>query len=44
MGSGIMPQALSSEQEIEMLKNQAQAVAQQLKEIQRRIAELEKGK
>jgi hypothetical protein len=44
MGSGIIPQGLSSEQEIEMLKNQAQAVAQQLKEIQHRIAELEEGK
>jgi predicted Fe-Mo cluster-binding NifX family protein len=44
MGPGIMPQAMSPEQEIEMLKNQAQAMAQQLKEIQRRIAELEKRK
>lgn len=47
MGPGIMPQAapqaMSPEQEIEMLKSQAQMMAQQLNEIQRRIAELEKG-
>jgi len=42
MRSEIIPQAISPEQEIEMLKNQAQMMAQQLKEIQRRIAELEK--
>ena len=48
MGPGIMPQAappaMSPEQEMEMLKSQAQMMAQQLNEIQRRIAELEKGK
>jgi predicted Fe-Mo cluster-binding NifX family protein len=48
MGPGIMPQAappaMSPEQEIEMLKSQAQMMAQQLNEIQRRIAELEKGR
>jgi len=37
------PQAMSSEQEVEMLKNQAQAMSQQLNEIQRRLEELEKG-
>jgi len=48
MGPGIMPQAapkaMSPEQEIEMLKSQAQMMAQQLNEIQRRIEELEKGR
>jgi predicted Fe-Mo cluster-binding NifX family protein len=48
MGPGIMPQAapqaMSPEQEIEMLKSQAQVMAQQLNEIQRRIQELEKGR
>ena len=46
MGRGpeIMPQAMGPEQEIEMLKSQAQMMAQQLNEIQRRIEELEKGR
>jgi len=48
MGPGIMPQsappAMSPEQEIEMLKSQAQTLGQQLNEIQRRIEELEKGR
>jgi predicted Fe-Mo cluster-binding NifX family protein len=48
MGPGIMPQptpqAMSPEQEIEMLKSQAQMMAQQLNEIQRRIEELQKGR
>jgi predicted Fe-Mo cluster-binding NifX family protein len=47
MGSGIMPQptpqAMSPEQEIEMLKSQAQMLGQQLNEIQRRLEELEKS-
>jgi predicted Fe-Mo cluster-binding NifX family protein len=47
MGPGIMPQAappaMSPEQEIEMLKSQAQMLGQQLNEIQRRLEELEKG-
>jgi chaperonin cofactor prefoldin len=47
MGPGIMPQeaptAMSPEQEIEMLKSQAQTLGQQLNEIQRRLEELEKG-
>ena len=47
MGPGIMPQAappaMSPEQEIEMLKSQAQMLSQQLNEIQRRLEELEKG-
>jgi predicted Fe-Mo cluster-binding NifX family protein len=47
MGPGIMPQAappaMSPEQEIEMLKSQAQMLGQQLDEIQRRLEELEKG-
>jgi predicted Fe-Mo cluster-binding NifX family protein len=47
MRSGIMPQAtpaaMSPEQEIEMLKSQAQMLGQQLNEIQRRLDELEKG-
>ena len=38
------PQAMSPEQEIEMLKSQAQTMAQQLNEIQRRIEGLEKGR
>ena len=48
MGPGIMPQAtppaMSPEQEIEMLKSQAQMLGQQLNEIQRRLEELEKGR
>jgi len=51
MGAGMMPPASpisqppSAEQEIEMLKAQSQALAQQLSEIQRRIEELgKKGK
>ena len=48
MGPGIMPQAapqtMSPEQEIEMLKSQAQMMTQQSNEIQRRIEELEKGR
>jgi len=43
MGPGIIPQALNQEQEIEMLKSQAQMLGQQLNEIQRRLEELEKG-
>jgi predicted Fe-Mo cluster-binding NifX family protein len=47
MGPGIIPHAaphaMSPEQEIGMLKSQAQMMAQQLNEIQRRIEELEKG-
>jgi predicted Fe-Mo cluster-binding NifX family protein len=47
-GPGIMPQAapqtMSPEQEIEMLKSQAQMMTQQSNEIQRRIEELEKGR
>lgn len=47
MGPEIMPQAappaMSPEQEIEMLKSQAQMMGQQLNEIQRRLEELEKG-
>jgi len=46
MGPGIMPQAapqaMSPEQELEALKSQTQMMAQQLDEIQHRIAELEK--
>jgi len=37
------PQAVSPGQEIEILKSQAQMMAQQLSEIQRRLEELEKG-
>ncbi len=48
MGPGIMPQAATQamrpEQEIEMLKSQAQMMTQQLSEIQRRLEELEKGR
>jgi predicted Fe-Mo cluster-binding NifX family protein len=48
MGPGMMPQAvpptMSREQQIEMLKNQAQMLGQQLNEIQRRLEELEKGR
>jgi predicted Fe-Mo cluster-binding NifX family protein len=48
MGMGMTPmpasQAVSLEQEIEMLKTQAQTLGQQLSEIQRRLEELEKGK
>jgi len=47
MGPGLMaqaaPQAMGPEQEIEMLKSQAQTLGQQLNEIQRRLEELEKG-
>jgi len=46
MGPGVMPPAaptaMSPEQEIEMLKSQAQTLGQQLNEIQRRLEELEK--
>jgi hypothetical protein len=46
MGPGVMPQAppqaMGPEQEIQMLKSQAQMMAQQLNEIQRRLEELEK--
>ena len=38
------PQAVSSEQEKGMLKSQAEMMSQQLREIQRRIQELEKGR
>jgi len=50
MGQGMMPmaepapQAVEPEQEIEILKNQAQALGQQLSEIQRRLEEREKRK
>ena len=48
MGPGIMPQAapqaMRPEQEIEVLKSQAQMLGQQLSEIQRRLEELEKGR
>jgi prefoldin subunit 5 len=48
MGRGVMPQAApqatSPEQEIELLKSEAQMLGQQLSEIQRRIEELGKGK
>jgi len=50
MGPGMMPMAepapqpVEPEQEIEILKNQAQALGQQLSEIQRRLEELEKRK
>ncbi len=37
-----VPQAMDSEQEVEMLKSQVQALGQQLNEIQRRIEELGK--
>jgi len=49
MGAGMMPpvspapQPASPEQELEALKAQSQALAQQLTEIQRRIGQLEKG-
>jgi predicted Fe-Mo cluster-binding NifX family protein len=47
VGPGMMPQtappAASPEQEVEMLKSQAQMLGQQLNEIQRRLEELEKG-
>jgi hypothetical protein len=47
MGGGMMPQTgpqpMNPEQEIEMLKSQAQTLGQQLDEIQRRLEELEKG-
>jgi predicted Fe-Mo cluster-binding NifX family protein len=48
VGPGMMPQtappATSPEQEIEMLKSQAQMLGQQLNEIQRRLEDLEKGR
>ena len=48
MGPGMMaqavPQPMSPEQEIEMLKAQAQMLGQQLNEIQRRLKRLEKGR
>ncbi len=48
MGSGMTPQAapqpINPEQEIQMLKNQAQTLGQQLSEIQRRLEGLEKGR
>ncbi|MFC1911070.1 NifB/NifX family molybdenum-iron cluster-binding protein [Chloroflexota bacterium] len=43
-GSAIMPEALTPEQEVEMLKSQTQILGQQLNEIQRRLEELEKGR
>ena len=43
-GSGIVPEAQSPEQEVEMLKSQTQILGQQLNEIQRRLKELEKGR
>jgi predicted Fe-Mo cluster-binding NifX family protein len=43
-GPGIMAQGLPRDQEIEMLKSQAQVLGQQLNEIQRRVEKLEKGK
>jgi predicted Fe-Mo cluster-binding NifX family protein len=47
VGPGMMPQtappAASPEQEVEMLKSQAQMLGQQLNEIQRRLEDLEKG-
>jgi chaperonin cofactor prefoldin len=42
--TGPAPQAASSEQEMEMLKSQAQTLGQQLSEIQHRLEELEKGR
>jgi len=42
--AGPAPQAISPEEEIEMLRSQAQTLGQQLSEIQRRLDELEKGK
>jgi chaperonin cofactor prefoldin len=42
--AGPAPQAMSPDQEIEMLKSQAQTLGQQLSEIQRRLEELGKGK
>jgi predicted Fe-Mo cluster-binding NifX family protein len=48
MGLGMTPRAasqpMSPEQEIEALKSQTQMMTEQLGEIQRRIADLEKGK
>jgi predicted Fe-Mo cluster-binding NifX family protein len=43
MGPGIMPQPLSRDQELDVLKSQAQMLGQQLDEIRRRLEELEKG-
>jgi len=42
MGFGMTPPAQTAEQELDALKAQSQAMAQQLTEIQRRIEELEK--
>jgi hypothetical protein len=42
--TGPAPQPQSPEQELDALKAQSQAMAQQLAEIQRRIDELEKKK
>jgi len=42
--AGPAPQAMSPEQEVEMLKSQAQTLGQQLSEIHRRLEELGKGK
>jgi predicted Fe-Mo cluster-binding NifX family protein len=44
MGPGIMPETLSQEQEIAMLKSQTQILGQQLDEVHRRLEELEKGR
>jgi len=44
VGPQMMPQAASPEQEIEILKSEAQMLGQQLSEIQGRIEELEKRK
>ena len=43
-GPGIMPEAPSPEQEIEMLKSQTEILGQQINEIQRRLEKLEKGR
>jgi len=43
-GPGVMPEARSPEQEIEMLRSQTQILGQQLNEVQRRLEELEKGR
>ena len=43
-GPGVMPEARSPEQEIEMLRPQTQILGQQLNEVQRRLEELEKGR
>jgi predicted Fe-Mo cluster-binding NifX family protein len=48
MGQGVIPQgvsqAVSREQEIEVLKSQAEMLGQQLNEIQRRLGELQGGR